>query len=146
MDSKFGFTRMTVAEFAVWLQQQSVSRTITHVQEHHTFIPRYSHFNGSNHFERQKAMKTSHVVDRDFNDIGQHFSTFPDGMIVTGRPLSVAPACIVGHNSGGICSSTTLKHSRGGGGVAAEQGANDTPLAQPRRVQIGRRSRSVSTP
>lgn len=103
MDSKNGFVRMSVSEFKTWIRQQSTSRTITHVQEHHTWLPSYAQFKGNNHFEMQLGMKNSHVQGNGWSDIGQHFSIFPDGMVVTGRPLNSSPACIAGHNSGGIC-------------------------------------------
>ncbi len=103
MQSQYGFTRMTPDEFTGWIARQSVTRLVNHLQLHHTWVPNYSHFNGSNHFERQAAMKRSHVQERGFADIGQHFSIFPDGDILTGRPLNQGPACITNHNSGGIC-------------------------------------------
>lgn len=103
METKFGFTRMTPVEFNTWIVNQSVARTIRVVQQHHTWSPSYSLFTGSNHFELQRGMKNSHVGERGWADIGQHFTIFPDGMIVTGRKLESAPACIGGNNSGAIC-------------------------------------------
>ena len=119
MDTKYGFTRMTIDEFATWIRQQSISRTITHIQEHHTWSPSYHDFNGSNHFERQKAMKDYHVGTNHWADIGQHFTTFPDGMIVTGRPLANDPACIGGHNGGGICIENLGNFDPGGDDMTA---------------------------
>lgn len=103
MESKYGFTKMTIAEFEKWLTNTKVARTVLTVQQHHTYSPNYSHFKGDNHFEMQRGMKNYHVNKHGWADIGQHFSTFPDGTIVTGRSLEISPACIYGANSGSIC-------------------------------------------
>ncbi|EOZ96538.1 hypothetical protein A33Q_2308 [Indibacter alkaliphilus LW1] len=103
MESKYGFIKMSVDEFTDWLKQQRVARTVLNIQQHHTWIPNYSHFNGRNHFERQLAMKNHHVGVNGWADIGQHFTIFPDGTIMTGRPLERVPACITGHNAHSIC-------------------------------------------
>lgn len=103
MQTKYGFTKMTIDEFGPWLNQQRVGRTILKIQQHHTWNPSYALFNGSNHFERQLGMKNSHVADNGWMDIGQHFTIFPDGTILTGRSLESTPACIKGQNSNSIC-------------------------------------------
>lgn len=121
MTSKYGFTLLTPAEFATWLAKQSTSRSINHVQIHHTYLPNYSHFTGSNHFERQRAMKQSHMIDRGWADIGQHFTIFPDGKICTGRQLNLAPACISGHNTGGICIETFGNFDKGNDVMTPDQ-------------------------
>ncbi|MEM0988610.1 MAG: N-acetylmuramoyl-L-alanine amidase [Pseudomonadota bacterium] len=102
-DTKHGFTRMTVDEFETWIAQQTVARTIVRVQQHHTYSPDYLLFETRDHFQLQKGMKNYHVGTNGWSDIGQHFSTFPDGMIVTGRGLNTTPACIYGANSKSIC-------------------------------------------
>jgi uncharacterized protein YraI len=48
-------------------------------------------------------MKNHHVRNNGWSDIGQHFTTFPDGTIVTGRSLEATPACIFGANRDSIC-------------------------------------------
>ncbi len=103
MAKKFGFTSFTISQFENWIANISVARTVSRVQEHHTWRPNYSSFNGSNHFELQRNMKHHHVSNNGWNDIGQHFSIFPDGRILTGRPLNKSPACIYGANSRSIC-------------------------------------------
>lgn len=103
MNTKHGFNKLSVAEFKTWISATSVTRMITRVQEHHTWIPNYESFSGSNHFEMQRSMKDHHVGKNGWSDIGQHFSIFPDGMIVTGRPMNAAPACIYGNNADSIC-------------------------------------------
>lgn len=102
MESKKGFLKMNLDEFRVWIQEQRIGRTIISVQQHHTWIPSYIHFKGNNHFERQSAMKNHHV-NNGFSDIAQHFTSFPDGSILTGRSLEMTPAGIKGANRGSIC-------------------------------------------
>lgn len=103
METKYGFTKFTIDEFENWLNKISVARTIKYVQEHHTAIPDYKNFNGSNHFERQKAMREYHMVSNGWSDIAQQFTTFPDGTIVTGRSLEKTPSGIKGFNTYAIC-------------------------------------------
>lgn len=103
MTTRSGFTQFTIDEFDKWLKSISVARTIQTIQQHHTAIPSYQHFTGSNHFERQKAMREFHITERGFSDIAQHFTSFPDGTILTGRSLETNPAGIKGFNSRSIC-------------------------------------------
>ena len=88
--------------FSAWLSAQNVTRVIRLVQNHHTFIPSYSDFNGSNHFDRLRAMEAAHL-QRGFDEIAQNFTTFPDGTVAACRVLDKAPAGIKGANSNGIC-------------------------------------------
>jgi hypothetical protein len=103
MTEKFGFTLFTPAEFETWIAQWNVARTVLYIQEHHTWSPSYIHFTGKNHFDLQRSMQNFHRNVNGWMDIGQHFSIFPDGMIVTGRNLEVSPACIYGFNANAIC-------------------------------------------
>lgn len=103
MERKQGkFTLFDEAGFKTWLAKQTVSRHITLLQNHHTFIPGYKHFKGDNHFALQAGMEASHR-ERGFAEIAQHFTTFPDGTIITGRSLEKIPAGIKGANTGAIC-------------------------------------------
>ena len=85
---------MNVAQFEAWISNLRIGRTILKIQQHHTYIPSYIHFTGSNHFERQLAMKNYYVNQNGWQDIGQHFTIFPDGAILTGRSLEQSLACI----------------------------------------------------
>lgn len=96
------FLILSKGEFSTWLQQQSVSRNIKLVQNHHTYIPAYKHFSGANHLALMQAMQRAHL-ERGFTEIAQHFTTFPDGQIGVGRSLNKVPAGIKGANSNGIC-------------------------------------------
>ena len=103
METKYGFTKMNLDEFKTYLKGIKVARTVLRVQQHHTYSPSYAHFKGTNQFSLQKGMKNYHVNQNGWSDIGQHFSTFPDGSIVTGRSLERSPACIFGANANSIC-------------------------------------------
>lgn len=103
METKFGFTKMTVSEFQTWIAGTRIGRTVLKIQQHHTYIPSYIHFTGNNHFERQLAMKNYHINQNGWQDIGQHFTIFPDGTILTGRSLEKSPACITNQNANSIC-------------------------------------------
>jgi hypothetical protein len=103
MQTKYGFTKMTVQQFEHWVSSLRVARTITRIQQHHTMIPSYVHFTGNNHFERQRAMKNYHITHNGMADIAQHFTIFPDGIIMTGRSLEQTAAGIKYQNAGAIC-------------------------------------------
>jgi hypothetical protein len=103
MTKKFGLVKWSIREFEEWLNSIQLARTVLVIQQHHTFSPCYADFNGSNHFELQQGMKNYHISHNGWSDIGQHFSTFPDGSILSGRPLEQAPVCIKGQNTTSIC-------------------------------------------
>ena len=105
MKTKGKFTLFTMPEFQEYTATLDTSRLrkITHIQTHHTLSPSYKHFNGTNHFEKLEGMEKFHVQERKFSEIGQHFTTFPDGTIAACRDLAKLPACIKGFNTGGIC-------------------------------------------
>lgn len=102
MITAFGFTLYSIDEFEAWIAGKSVARTITRIQQHHTFSPSYINCTPGNQLTLQNGMKNYHMT-HGWSDIAQHFSTFPDGTIATGRSLEKAPGCIVGANSGAIC-------------------------------------------
>lgn len=102
MEQSSGFIKMSPTEFCSWLTKQKVSRTIKKIQLHHTWSPSYKEFNGKNHFSMQSGMKSYHM-SKSYTDIAQNFTIFPDGCILTGRSMNVAPAGIVGCNKYGIC-------------------------------------------
>lgn len=120
METKFGFTKMNLAEFDTWINKLRVGRTVLLVQQHHTWNPSYKLFNGSNHFDHQRSMKNHHVAHNGWADIGQHFTTFPDGTIVTGRSLELTPACLKGANSTGICMEHFGNFDKGGDTMTPE--------------------------
>ena len=119
METKNGFTLMDSTEFIAWLPKQIISRKIIAVQQHHTWSPGYRHFNGSNHFSLSSSMRDFHL-ERGFSDIAQHFTTFPDGKICTGRSLNQIPAGIKGANTGAICIENLGNFDNGGDSMKPE--------------------------
>ena len=106
--TKYGFTKMTPNEFKSWIKQQG-NYKFTGIQIHHTWKPDYSNFykaDGSHEDElvRQNNTKNYHVKTNGWADIAQHFTIFPNGVIVTGRKLSnTTPVGIKGWNTNKIC-------------------------------------------
>ncbi|MEX0308392.1 MAG: hypothetical protein AB3N12_13490 [Ruegeria sp.] len=141
MQTKYGFTKLTPAEFPAWIQAQSISRTCVRVQQHHSWKPRYSNFNGSNHFDLQRGMKRYHIDHNGWADIGQHFSIFPDGVIVTGRSLNRSPACIYRANSRAFCIENVGDFDAGGDQMRAEQAESIFSTTKALLQKIG-----ISTP
>ena len=102
-ESNMGFKLIDVSEFKNYLDGLNITRKINIVQLHHTYSPAYKDFNGANHIKLQEGMKNYHINTRNYADIAQTFTIFPDGKICTGRDINVAPAGIYGANSTGIC-------------------------------------------
>lgn len=96
------FILLELAEFDAWLEAQIIKRKITLVQQHHTYIPAYKHFNSANHFALCQGMEQAHR-ERGFAEIAQNFTTFPDGKIMVCRSLNTIPAGIKGVNTPGVC-------------------------------------------
>ena len=82
---------MTREEFKHWLFQNQFTRKISMIQLHHTYLPSYKHFNGSNHFSMLKGMEGYHVKEMGWKTISQQLTTFPDGKIAIGRPFNMPP-------------------------------------------------------
>jgi len=102
MKTKGQFILMNVTEFAEWLAAYKCTRSIKHIQQHHTYMPDYSCFRKDNHFSMLEGMKAYHV-SRGFSDIAQNITIFPDGLVAICRPLRTVPAGIIGANAYGIC-------------------------------------------
>ena len=102
MIAKDKFILLETNEFHTWLNNQNVTRKISLIQQHHTFIPAYKHFDGNNHFQLCKSMESAHI-ERGFAEIAQNFTTFSDGKIMVCRNINTIPAGIKGANSYGIC-------------------------------------------
>src|SRR5687768_17129530 len=95
------FTLYTFAEFQAWIADTSFNRVIKVIQNHHTYIPGYTHFKGNNHFELLKSMERGHI-ERGFAEIAQNITTYPDGTIAVCRSFDKIPAGIKGANSIGL--------------------------------------------
>ncbi|MFL5542226.1 MAG: N-acetylmuramoyl-L-alanine amidase [Longimicrobiaceae bacterium] len=91
----------TLAELAHFLEKP-IQRKVSKIQNHHTLIPSYEDFTGSNHFARLEAIKAAHL-ERGFSDIGENLTTFPDGTVAVCRSFELDPACAKGANTGSVC-------------------------------------------
>lgn len=90
-------------EFKKYINSLKLSRTIKLIQLHHTYSPAYKQFTGDNHTQLQTGMRNYHIKTNGWSDIGQHFTIFPDGVIMSGRSMEKIPAGIKGANTGAIC-------------------------------------------
>ena len=54
------FILLDLSEFDAWLEAQKIVRRISLIQQHHTYIPSYKQFNGSNHFQLCQSMEQAH--------------------------------------------------------------------------------------
>jgi len=114
------FILMSPLAFYNWLEAQTIKRKVVRIQNHHTWKPNYSHFDGDNHFSLAKGMKRSHLK-RKFSDIAQNITIYPDGTIMVCRPLSKVPAGIYGANTGSICIEHIGNFDEGGDEMTKEQ-------------------------
>ena len=94
---------LNLAELGKYIETITLTRKIKRIQLHHTYSPSYKDFTGNNHLALQRGMRNYHVNTNGWADIGQHFTIFPDGTVVTGRDLDTNPAGIYGANTGAIC-------------------------------------------
>jgi hypothetical protein len=87
---------MTREEFKDWLFHNTFHRKVTLIQHHHTWLPSYKHFHGSNHFIMLQGMETFHVKKMGWKNIAQNITTFPDGKVAVCRPFDLAPEGTIG--------------------------------------------------
>lgn len=128
MEQKGHFLLIKREELREWLNKQTITREITKLQVHHTYLPNYNTRKVKNgvgqqdHFACLEGMRLSHLAEG-FNDIGQNFTTFEDGMIgySLGRGLNVIPAGIKGANQGAICIENVGNFDKGGDSITEEQ-------------------------
>lgn len=115
------FKKYNTEEFEKYISSLNVSRGIKLVQLHHTYIPGYKQFTGDNHIQMQTGMRNYHINTNGWSDIAQHFTIFPDGVIVTGRSIEMIPAGIKGANAGAICIECVGNFDTGGDVMRTEQ-------------------------
>ena len=94
---------MRANDLISWLATFNQTRDINIIQNHHTYIPNYSHFKGNNHIQLCHSMEKYAINERGFDCIPQNITVFPDGNIVICRDLNKVPAGIKGANTKGIC-------------------------------------------
>ena len=98
-----GLKKYNANEFENYINSINISRNISLIQLHHTYSPAYKQFTGNNHMQLHTSMRNYHINSNGWSDIAQHFTIFPDGVIVSGRSLEIVPAGIKGANTGAIC-------------------------------------------
>ncbi|MEN2399369.1 amidase [Flavobacterium sp. MC2016-06] len=98
------FRIYTIETFRDYIMNTRFSRKIWFLQNHHTWRPSYHHIRpGRDELYWLESMRTSHIRDRKWADIGQNITTFPSGKIAVCRPINRIPAGIAGANTGAIC-------------------------------------------
>jgi LysM repeat protein len=114
---------MTREEFRDWLFNARINRKVTIIQQHHTWLPSYKHFNGSNHFRMLIGMENFHKRRMGWSNIAQNITTFPDGRVAVSRPLNIAPEGTIGPkaNSTGITIENVGNFDKGHDVMTAEQ-------------------------
>ncbi len=103
IDEMSNFKSYNIDEFKNYISTLNVSRRISLIQLHHTYSPSYKQFTGDNHIALQTEMRNYHIKTNGWSDIAQHFTIFPDGVIVSGRSMEMIPAGIKGANTGAVC-------------------------------------------
>ena len=78
---------MDRGELRVYIEGLKGAKTFKTIQQHHTASPAYKDVK-NNHFQLMKGMENYHVGTLKMSEIAQHFSTFPDGTICSGRQLT----------------------------------------------------------
>ncbi len=115
------FKSFDVKSFEDYIKNMKVARKVKLIQLHHTYSPSYKNFTGNNHEALQRNMRSYHVNTNGWSDIGQHFTIFPDGVIMTGRSIEKSPAGIYGANTGSICIECLGNFDKGGDAMTEAQ-------------------------
>ncbi|OZB98002.1 peptidoglycan recognition family protein [Paenibacillus sp. XY044] len=122
MQQKGNFLLLERDEFRDWLKKQNVTRKITHLQVHHTYLPNYTTRKNQDPFKCLEGMRNSHL-SQGWNDIGQNFTILDTGQIAysLGRGLNVTPAGIAGANTNMLCTEIVGNFDVGGDKMSDEQ-------------------------
>ncbi|OMF17262.1 N-acetylmuramoyl-L-alanine amidase [Paenibacillus amylolyticus] len=104
MVTKGNFLLMESTEFYGWLQKQKITRAISRLQVHHTWLPNYSTRRNQDHFKCLEGIRTTHLSNG-WSGTGQNITVFEDGKIAISldRDLNMTPAGIKGANTGALC-------------------------------------------
>ena len=115
MKTQNGFTLLNKNEIGSYLAKQKVTRKITRLQVHNTFLPDYTTWEKTDkkvfsepHFGRAKSLddygkRTWGYSDGHGHYTAQNFTVFPDGKIIVSRNLNSKPIGIKGWNDGALC-------------------------------------------
>ncbi|AZS17379.1 peptidoglycan recognition family protein [Paenibacillus lutimineralis] len=104
MITKGNFLLLELPEFRPWILKQHITRGISRLQVHHTWLPNYSTRKGQDHFKCLEGMRNSHLANG-WSGTGQNITIFEDGKVAISldRDLNKVPAGIAGANTGAIC-------------------------------------------
>lgn len=104
MMTKGNFLLMESSEFYDWLQKQKITRAISKLQVHHTWLPNYSTRRNQDHFKCLEGIRNTHLANG-WSGTGQNITVFEDGKIAVSldRDLNKTPAGIKGANTGALC-------------------------------------------
>ena len=87
------FRPLTRDGFIAELMAFAWTRRVWRIDMHHTWYPSHADYDGEACIARMRA---SHVNERKFDDIAQHVTIAPDGVIWTGRDWNTTPASVGG--------------------------------------------------
>ncbi len=85
------FRAYTPTEFAYEVRGFGWTRDVWRVDLHHTWFPTHADYRGLDSMER---MRRFHVCNRGFEDIAQHVTIAPDGVVWSGRCWNRTPASV----------------------------------------------------
>lgn len=97
------YRKFKTTELIKYFREFRFTRKLKQLHIHNTYLPDHSNFKGDNHDELNANMENYHVNVKNWSDIGQHLTLFPDGLWLLGRDLNRTPASILGWNTGAIC-------------------------------------------
>lgn len=122
MITKGNFLLLEPSEFKGWLDTQNISRAITKLQVHHTWLPNYTTRINQDHFKCLEGMRNTHLRNG-WNATGQNITVFEDGKIAISldRNLNSTPAGIKGANTGALCVEIIGNFDKGGNTMTGAQ-------------------------
>jgi len=122
MIAKGNFLLLEPSEFNRWFQQQKITRNITKLQVHHTWLPNYATRMNQDHFKCLEGIRNTHLANG-WNGTGQNITVFEDGKIAISldRNLNTVPAGIKGANTGALCVEIIGNFDIGGDVMTDEQ-------------------------
>jgi hypothetical protein len=96
------FEPLTVGAFVERVRSFAWTRRIWRIDMHHTFIPDHARWRAIGGAACCVGMWRHHVLERAFENIAQHVTIAPDGIIWTGRDWNRTPASVGYGMNGGV--------------------------------------------
>jgi hypothetical protein len=96
------FEALSVDAFGDRVRSFAWTRRIWRVDMHHTFSPDHARWRAIGSAACCHGMWRHHVLERAFEDIAQHVTIAPDGVIWTGRDWNRTPASVGYGMNGGV--------------------------------------------